>query len=393
VKGYKTFIIIFSLLFILYVIAELNRPKPIDWSITISKKDKNPYGGYIIYDQLKSIYPNAAIQSYRTSVYEQVNNSEETNTAYFIIGAAFRPAATTTTELLNYVSRGNYVVTSADLFYTPFLDSLKLETDRSVVFENKDSTSINFVNPVLKAAENYTFLKGTINQYFSKIDTTKATILSTNNKGKPVFVKVPYGKGAFFVHTAPLCFSNYFMLFRDNASYTAKALSYIPVGVTKIYWDEYNKMGPEGEQTPLRFFLANEYLRLSLRISLIALLLYVLFEMKRRQRIIPVITPLKNSTLDFVKTVAGVYFNEKDNKGVADNKITYFLEFVRNRFNLGTQTMDEDFVEQLHRKSGVDKEEVAALIAQVIALSKQQNVTDNMLLKLNSNIDNFYKQV
>jgi hypothetical protein len=268
-----------------------------------------------------------------------------------------------------------------------------LETNRSVVFENKDSTSINFVNPALKAAENYTFLKGTIDQYFSKIDTAKATILSTNNKGKPVFVKVPYGQGAFFVHTAPLCFSNYFMLFRDNASYTAKALSYIPAEVTKIYWDEYNKMGPEGEQTPLRFFLGNEYLRWALRISLIGLLLYVLFEMKRRQRIIPVMTPLKNSTLDFVRTVAGVYFNEKDNKGVADNKITYFLEFVRNRFYLGTQTMDEEFIEQLHRKSGVDKEEVAVLVNQIIAVSEQPNVTDDMLLKLDSNIDNFYKQV
>jgi hypothetical protein len=393
VKGYRTFIIIFSLLFILYVIAELNRPKPIDWNITISKKDKNPYGGYIIYDQLKSLYPNAAIQSYRTSVYQQVNNSEETNTAYLIISAAFRPAATTTTELLNYVSRGNYVVTSADLFYTPFLDSLKLETDRSVLFGNKDSTSINFVNPALKASENYTFLKGTIDQYFSKIDTAKATILSANNKGKPVFVKVPYGRGAFFVHAAPLCFSNYFMLFRDNASYTAKALSYIPAQVTKIYWDEYEKMGPEGEQTPLRFFLSNPYLRWSLRISLIGLLLYVFFEMKRRQRIIPVITPLKNSTLDFVTTVAGVYFNEKDNKGVADNKITYFLEFVRHRFSLSTQAMDEDFIEQLHRKSGIDKEEVAALVSQVVAVSEQHNVTDNMLLNLNSNIDNFYKQV
>ncbi|MEJ7677787.1 MAG: hypothetical protein WKG06_07955 [Segetibacter sp.] len=65
---------------------------------------------------------------------------------------------------------------------------------------------------------------------------------------------------------------------------------------------------------------------------LAGLLLYVLFEMKRRQRIIPVITPLKNSTLDFVKTVASVYYNEKDNNGIADKKVNYFLEFVRSRF-------------------------------------------------------------
>ncbi len=47
--------IVFSALFILYLIAEINKPKPIDWTVTISKQDKNPYGGFIIYKQLKNI--------------------------------------------------------------------------------------------------------------------------------------------------------------------------------------------------------------------------------------------------------------------------------------------------------------------------------------------------
>jgi hypothetical protein len=64
VKGYRSFIIIFSVLFILYVVAEINKPKPIDWTVTISRNDKNPYGGYIIYSQLKYIFPAAAIQSF-----------------------------------------------------------------------------------------------------------------------------------------------------------------------------------------------------------------------------------------------------------------------------------------------------------------------------------------
>ncbi len=392
-KGYRGFIIVFSVLFILYIVAELNKPKPVDWSVTLSKDDKNPYGGYIIYSQLKNIFPAAAIHSTRISFYRQVKNSNDINTAYFIIGSALRPADTETKQMKKYVSKGNYIVASADLFYTPFLDSFGVETSTQFPFKPLDSTSLNFVNPALKAPENYTFLRGTIDQYFSKIDTAKTIILSTNNRGKPVFIKVPYGKGFFFIHADPICFSNYFLLYRNNASYAAKALSYIPANVSKIHWDEYNKLGPEGATTPFRVFLSNEYLRWALRLALIGIILYVLFEMKRRQRVIPVITPLKNSTLEFIRTVAGVYFNEKDNDSIADKKANHFLEFVRSRFNIATQILDEDFIQQLHRKSGVDRDKVADIVSLLLALPAQPKVTDTMLLNLDRNIDNFYKQV
>jgi hypothetical protein len=115
--------------------------------------------------------------------------------------------------------------------------------------------------------------------------------------------------------------------------------------------------------------------------------------MKRRQRVIPVITPLRNSTLDFVNTVAGVYFNDKDNRSIADKKVSHFLEFVRSRFNIATQTLDEDFIGQLHRKSGVDKDDVVNLVELLSALPIEKRVTDTTLLNLDRHIDHFYKQV
>jgi len=394
VKGSKGFIIIFSVLFILYIVAEINKPTPIDWSITLSKNDKNPYGGYIVYNQLKYIFPNANIQSTRKSFYQQLKSSEDDhNIVYFIVGDAFRPANSETNRMKNFVSKGNYIVASANLFYTPFLDSFGVETTTPVYLKAGDSTSLNFVNPALKDAKGYTFLKGTIDQHFSKIDTAKAVVLSSDNKGKPVYIKVPFGKGAFFLHADPLCFSNYFLLFKNNATYTSNALSYLPANTSTVYWDEYYKLGPEGPQTPFRFFLSNEYLRWALRLALIGLLLYVLFEMKRRQRVIPVITPLKNTTVEFIKTVASVYFNEKDNNGIAEKKINYFLEFIRNRFNLSTHVLDDDFVEQLQRKSGVERSEVIALVQLISSVPRHATISNQMLLTLDKSIHNFYKQV
>jgi len=393
VKEYRNFIIIFSALFILYIIAEINKPKPIDWTISISRNDKNPYGGYVIYNQLKDIFPAASIQSFRTSVYTKVDSLQEINTAYFIISPTLRPTTAATNKMKNYVSRGNYIIASANEFYTPFLDSLGVESAVPFSFAPNDSTSINFVNPALKENENYTFLQGTIDQYFSKINNTKAIILSINNHNKPVFLKIPYGQGAFFIHAVPLCFSNYFLLFRNNASYTAKALSFIPKNITKIYWDEFYKSQQQGASTPFSFFLSDEYLRWALRLALAGMVLYIFFEMKRRQRIIPVIAPLKNSTLDFVKTVAGVFYDEKDNKSIIDQKVNYFLEFVRSRFNLSTQTLDEDFAEQLHKKSGVSREEVSELVNLLVLITQEPEITDELLLESDKRIDKFYKQI
>ena len=390
-RGYRNFIIIFSALFILYIIAELNKPKPVDWTVTISKNDKNPYGGYIIYNQLKDLFPGVAMSSYYLPVYNQLNNTEEENTAYMILTPSFEPSKYDYEEMMHYVMEGNYVIVSAENFGKKFLDSLGLKTNRRFSMRNKDSGAINFVNPLLRSKKDYTFLSFTIDQYFSKLDTAKTIVLGVNDKDQPNFIKIIYGRGAFLVHSAPICFSNYFILFANNATYTAGALSYVPANVSKIYWDEYYKMG-NVSSTPLKVFLKNDYLRWALRFAMAGLIIYILFQMKRRQRVIPVITPLKNSSLDFIKTVSNVYFNQKDNNSIGHKKLIYFLDFVRQRFYLPTSEMDQNFIEQLARKSGVAISEITGLVNLLNQVGTGNEVSDRVLLMIDQHIDNFYKQ-
>ena len=58
--------------------------------------------------------------------------------------------------------------------------------------------------------------------------------------------------------------------------------------------------------------------------------------MKRKQRIIPVIEPLKNSTVDFVHTVASVYFNAKDNWNILPS-VSYLnvSKYIGSNFSFG----------------------------------------------------------
>jgi hypothetical protein len=390
-KSYRWFIAIFSLLLVIYIIAEINRPKPVNWEVTLSKDDKNPYGSYVLFNSLKDVFPTSVITSLREPAYNLLHDEEVSNAAYIIVAPFFRAGETDVKELIRFAERGNSVFFSAGRTTKLLMDTLGLKIEYDVQFLKEDSTAVNMVNPLLKADTNYGFKRYTIDEHFGKfIKPDSTTVLGINQSNNPNFVKVQTGKGAFFVHSAPLCFSNYFMLTRNNHKYVSKALSYIPENTGTIYWDEYYKLGRTGPTTPLRFFLSNTWLRWALRLAIIGMLVYIFFEMKRRQRIIPVIDPLRNTTVDFVKTVSAVYLSQKDNKGIAVNKIQYWLQYIRQRYYLQTARLDSEFVTLLSKKSGVSEENINLILVLIDNVQNQPRVSDNLLLQLNQQVDKFY---
>jgi len=392
VKGNKTFIFIFSVLLVLYVIAQLYEPKKFDWTPTLRNNDKNPFGAVIPYAELKQLFPGVNIESHRIPAYNVLHDKEETGSAYILLEPQFSPDKVDIEELLEYVKRGNTVFVSAFDFDDKFLDTLGLKTKSFVSLLDTTSNTVNFVNPELKSKKDYTFKRSTLDGYFDSIKKfDSSVVLGINQNNKPNFVKVAYGEGTFLIHTAPLCFSNYFMLYENNNEYVAKALSYISPSITTLHWDEYYKSGREGADTPLRFFLSNTFLTWALWLTIAALVIYVFFEMKRRQRIIPVIEPLRNTTLDFVETVSSVYYSQHDNNSIARKKTQFWFDHIRQRYYLSTNNTDDVFVQQLQRKSGVPAELIRTIISNIQRAETQPKVTDDLLLALSSSIDEFYK--
>ncbi len=377
---------------ILYVAAQLNQPKEFDWTPTLRNDDKNPFGASILFKEIRQLFPHSSLLSHREPAYNVLHEKDNENSAYFILAPQISLGKTDLDELLHFAEDGNEIFLSALDMSDNILDTLGLKEQQVFRVIENDSGSVNFVNPGLKAISGYKFRKGTSDGFFSQVRKGDSTvILGINNRQQPDFVKIQYGRGAFFVHALPLCFSNYFMLFGNNSEYAAKALSYIDPAITTLHWDEYYKAGREGPQTPLRFFLSNEFLTYALWLTVIVLILYILFEMKRKQRIIPVIEPLRNTTLDFAETVSSVYFSRHDNNSIAKKKIQYWTDFVRQRYYLSANMMDENFVQQLSRKSGVEKEKIEETILFIKKGNMQPKVTDETLLALNKSMEQFYQ--
>ena len=391
-KGFKIYIICSAVALILYVTAQYYKPQPTDWSPTYAKEDKIPFGLYLLYQQRADIFPDADIKLSRLPAYNTLKNKSLHNTSYLIAGNSIKLDEVDYKELIRFVNDGNSAFLAAYDFSDLLRDSLHMDVKTAGNMMDEINTPVNFVNSLLKSPTAYRFNKGIAQQYFSKLDTTKVTVLGTNADGNPNFIKYASGKGAIYILPNPQLLTNFSLLSPGGAEYAARALSYLPASSTLI-WDEYGIKGPVTKtDNVLRFIFENTQLTWAYTLSVAGLLIFVLFQMKRRQRIIPIVSPLKNSSVDFVKVIGKVYYQQRDNQDIVQKKISYLLEHIRSIYRIKTTVLDEELTDTLIVRSGAEEEVVRKLfrlIAEVTALKK---VNDQQLIELNKLIEKFYRQ-
>jgi hypothetical protein len=112
---------------------------------------------------------------------------------------------------------------------------------------------------------------------------------------------------------------------------------------------------------------------------------------KRRQRVVPVIKPLKNTTVEFVQTIGNLYYQEGDTHTIIEKKIIYFLDRVRHKYYLDTGKLDNVFAEKLQSKSGKERQLIDDILAFIQMFQRAKQGTSADLMKLNDLIDRFWE--
>ena len=376
------------------IIAEIVKPKAINWRDSYSSQDKIPLGCYVIYNELDTFSEEPILTS-TEDFYQYSKNRDTTkkSTAIFINNYVSLNGEEAD-AVLNYVSQGNSVLISSSYFYGKIADTLNIEVKKDYSNFLKKKTTQSFTSPSLK--DNTTAFNDVIeNSYFASVDSLKATVLGTiyneeTDTEEVNFVKVDFGDndGVFYIHTNPYAFSNYHLL-NDKEDYTAGILSYIPK--QQIIWDNYYKSGRRVVESPLRYILNQNALKWAFYLALLAIVLFVIFKGKRTQRIVPVIKPLENATVEFTKTIGGLYFQHKEYSNIIDKKILFFLEQIRTQYYLTTNNLNSEFIEKLALKSSKSPEEVKEIIDLIKYLKQKGNHTENDLITLNKKLEAFTK--
>jgi hypothetical protein len=391
-SGYRKYIFLLGLLFGFLVLVEYYRPKPINWEQTFSNKDKIPYGTYILYQMLPALFKNADIRPVRLPISNLLEDEaifdEESN--YVFINQEFTLDSLDLAALLDYVAAGHNVFISAQRFPGLLRDTLHFDT--AIMGKSKnDSVGLLFTHPTLKNKLSSRYHRQKVNFYFDSLPGTQANILGKTTTGEVNFVRVPLGAGSFYLHSVPLAFANYHVITNRGADYAALALSHLPIRT--VYWDEYQKQGRQQDDSEFRVLLAHEPLRWAYYVTLSGLLLFLLFESKRTQRIIPVLEKPRNTTLEFVQVVGNLYFNYKNHKIIAEKKINYFLEFLRRHYHeTNTTDLDREFQERIAAKSGVALTQILELFDLTQNIKAAASISEAQLWALNKKLENFYAQ-
>lgn len=388
-KGELKYILILTGLLIAFLLYQFLGKKPFDWTVTLYSGDKDPFGTYVLNESMEDLFRK--VDKSNRTIYELQDSLRQN---LMVVAVNFIPGEEDLESLLHFVNEGGNAFISAEMFSMSLTDTLQIETSDYQIDaplfgeQSSDADSVElYMSGRFSDDKKYTFPVDHMYSQFDLFESEHIEVLAENDAGKPVLIHVPFGEGNLYLNSTPLIFSNHFMLQENNHRLAGTMLSFLTE--EEVHWTEYYQVGKLQSGSPLRYILSSRPLSWAYYLTIAGLILFMIFEARRRQRIIPVITPLRNTTLDFVRTVSNLYYQHKDHKSIAEKRINFFLEQVRTSFFLPENLQGRQLYEQVAAKSGHSVAEVEYMYRFMQGLRDKNKISEEELRELNTLIENF----
>lgn len=409
-------IVIGALLLMGLLIGWYSQRKSVDWQRSYETDDDAPFGTFLLHEQLPALFPEAAVQEVRRTAFDHLVFEPQRRGLYVFINAQLPFYNESSRELLAFVQRGNHVFMATTALPGELEEALGVQGmplnwariagvvggDQSL---DGDSADLHLA---AQPAVSFRFPPRDASNFWNLRPGTQAQVEGRDAQNHPNWVRVAYGEGSFWLHSQPNLFSNYYLLDSLRRPYLAAVLAQLPAADT-VYWDQYYKVSNlrfrdsnrdsdgEDDENPdrpnlLAYMLQQPALAWALSLAGLGLLLFTLFEGKRRQRIIPPLAPLPNSTLDFTETIGRLYFQAGDHRKTAQKRVRVLLDRIRRSYYLDTRQIDEEFLRTLAAKSGLPEQEVTYLFRLIGRMQARESLSEEELLRLDQAIENFYEQ-
>ncbi|SDL26655.1 hypothetical protein SAMN05421823_10555 [Catalinimonas alkaloidigena] len=380
-------------LFLVLVIVEWLAPTPLRWDLSLLRRGKQPFDTYVLHDLLPDLFPAHAVQTGSETVYELFHETEEDRRGNLLsLSERFYLDSLETGTLLEWVGAGNTAFIAAADVGGELADTLDLDLEMSAFTLPQEGKLVDTIALHLEGrgmpTTDFHYRQYYHFAHFTSYDTARTTVLARNEAQEPVLIRLVWGEGAFLLSSTPAAFTNYHLL-NPNVGYAEAALSYLPV--QDVFWTEYYQTGRQEPQTPLRFILRQPPLRAAYFITMGALLLFIAFEAKRRQRIIPVVEPPRNRSVEFAETLAQLYLRRGHPADIARKKLLFWREHLHQHYRLSTDLAPDEWVHRLAELSGHDAKALRRLLQWENHLQAVQPFSSDDLLQLNKELEAFQK--
>ncbi|MXS71095.1 hypothetical protein GSF70_07685 [Flavobacteriaceae bacterium W22] len=386
-RTFKIYAVIFIIIMVILALFELNKKEVLDWRKNFDVNKKSPFGLFVFNQESKDLFKNklTKVNLSPYNYYSQNNPAKDNKHNILIIESEID--AESWYKILEQAEKGSNVMVIASRVPKAISDSIGFYMSQ-ISFEDNNVlklTDKKYVDDSLKldkfpSGKGFSYIK-------PKVQVLGKTV-EEDNDDQANFIKAPFGKGHIFVHSEPLFITNYYLLKPQNLKYAENIFSYLNENET-LWFTEANTTESSWS---LRFILSNPPLKYAWWIFLGGMVLFIFFNAKRKQRIVPVIEPLRNTSADFVKSIGNLYLQEGDFHDMMAKKAQYFLNKVRIDLLIDTQNLDDDFAKKLHLKTGKPIEMIEeAVVLMKKAQDPYASVMKEDLAKMNALLDSILK--
>lgn len=341
------------------------------WDENYSYKSDQPYGLKLMHDLLAESHQgkNLTIINGSPAKYFQ---KKDTSALYIFVGGKFLADSVTSASLMRFVKRGNNVFIAGTSMTHDLFSALTFSQHPILYLSEYEDSLVNVTFPSRSSDSVFTFdykilehraprrwigfspttIKDTLGLYGFQ------TVTHINNHIIDCF-RVKWGKGWFIFQFNPVLLTNYYLRQEQGLEYMNALLS--PYAKSKIYWDEFSKTtlrdgSGENYESPLRFILSERSLRWAWYLICILVILFVIFNAKRKQASIPLLPVNRNTTVEYITAIAALHYQNKSQVYLADEMMKQFKAFVRHKYGISPHLEKDEMVRQLAPVSGIPKD-------------------------------------
>jgi hypothetical protein len=442
--GFGILIFMVLLIALMTVLSQYSYVPPNDLRRTFSSKDAIRNGTKAIKEIMPLMFPNANIKTAKTtfarydkehqlvynydqqytpsndatsvstdsisSISSDSNYTEEIDTndynsemdtfdylptySYLFIDDGINLNKSDVSRLFEFVNQGNTVlIASADIPYLLF-DSIRISTKFdffSIEDSSKSNQNIQLLNQNIPYQTKYVLKEKIVHDYYDSFDSTKLSIIALLDNNKPVALEYKYGSGKIIFTTLHSLFLNQNIVHKTERKIAYTLLSY--ADAYNIIWDEYYKKFNLRSESNIDFIKNSKGLYAAYISLLLGVLFYMIFESKRRQREIKIITKPENSTLNFVHVITSLYRKNSDtHKDIIKQKLLHWYDLLKNKLRidiLRLHSPNERLI--LSEKTGIDLEKINTICNQVKYFEVAPEISNKELSEFDSYMKLFEK--
>ncbi len=233
---------------------------------------------------------------------------------------------------------------------------------------------------------------GKENKTFDIDEIQQITVLGKTKKQGANLIRIDMGEGSIYLHTNPVLFTN--AQFDKPEIFEYVKTMFTDIDYTQVYWDELSfqflNAKNEGyglsDKSYFEYIFKNRALKAAFYFFLIGLIVFLVVGIKRKYNTIEVLDPVINSSIDFSKTIARLYWLNPNHRKMADQKMKMFLFEVRNRYGLTTHELNDDFKSRFKSKTGVSDKLINRLFDAYSLARQSSTIHKDVLIQISETI-------